>query len=73
MKVKIDENENRITYLTRDNFRLLCPRSIKNGAGIPCGPWCPAHTQHPKSGIDPEWIELKCFPNEVKFEVEEAK
>jgi len=70
MKVKIDENDNGITYLTRNSHRLLCPKNIKNGVGTPCGPWCPAFSQHPKSGTDPEWIKLECFPNEVKFEVE---
>lgn len=71
MKVKIDESDDRITYLTRGSFRLLCPKNTKNGVGTPCGPWCPACTHYPKSGTNPEWIELKCFPNEVKFEIEE--
>jgi len=52
----------------RDGRLQVCPIT-----GSTCGAWCPAFNHHPKIGADPEFVELKCFPNEVKFEVEEVE
>jgi len=70
VKVKIKgPNENGIMMIDRDGFPLGCPRNTEWF----CSNTCPAFTHHPKTGNDPEFVELKCFPNEVKFEVEDEK
>lgn len=70
MKVKIEKaTKDGVILISRDGFILECPINPEQL----CNNTCPAFIHHPKSSTDPEYIELKCFPNEVKFEVGEAK
>lgn len=50
--------------IVRDGRLQVCPKT-----GSTCGVWCPASHHYPANGIDPEFVELKCFPRSVKFEV----